>query len=980
MSQRHFGPAENRRVWAGAITLVWLLFVALPAIGLRSAVRLWLEDEEKGLRTVMRRQLIDEMREFKNEIEIGPALERVFLRAIGDSGFRENLSPASAAALCACDEVGFKQICASVAAQVGSKPAVAAMLIPSNRKILVDVEPSYFTGYPKKEVERTVAQILELLMRPRTGTGASWNINDEEYNISKLLSHKLFGGDFNFADLKYGVKIDVVHFGGTSIGYKAVGWACIGPRSDVYSPKDCSALLVMLFHGNSLSRGALLRAPLETSLNPSIRRRIEGVGRCDLPRFIDRPRCLALLQAPPMEWPDEALWQGSRTGPRPGIRPVPAVVADPSALSHPWRKALPWFDVGLLLVAAGTSLVCLRLALFEYAVGRSLRSRIGWGFAFGAMIPCCGCAMMAMASAKAGEDRLPQIALTHMARQLERLDEGLRSAQIIRAKSLQTWSERIISAADRGEGVEPAMQEVLARSLTRTILVFLANGKDWGTTSYEDQTSVTPVQRLMKGFSQDALIRLGSSGGGGGNETAKSMQVTIDLAHAITSEYLDESYIKKIVTCSPLSAGNPFGNLGQFMSVQFSPVPGAEMRPKGVVMTYGGLDTIIEQYFLRLLRNSRPEFAEGIASWNVKYLVYTINSYNPPVISDFNNGFDDGLWKQWKYLAESCLSQRMGRKHGMLARQRDTLAVTRYFSNGNLIGVAVAEKNGRDSETGWVGAVIAIAAAWSAVTVAAAFFLTLPFPVFLDATRLTTGGEYDWRIALDRPDEFGDLAGVFNGMARGLAERAGMARFVSDGVLAAVRKADSGASKMAAGGERITAAVLFSDIRGFTTLSEINDPEDVVTLLNDYFTLMEEPIRVAGGTIETYLGDAILAVFPPDPAGEAPEARAVNAAFGMREALARFNGMRRRDGLFTIETGIGVASGTLLWGRLGGEDGRLLPTLIGSPADRAVRCEAATKGRGGSCIIVDETVWNSLAGRFPAEQLSADGETLHLLS
>ena len=43
MSQRHFGPAENRRVWAGAITLVWLLFVALPAIGLRSAVRLWLE-------------------------------------------------------------------------------------------------------------------------------------------------------------------------------------------------------------------------------------------------------------------------------------------------------------------------------------------------------------------------------------------------------------------------------------------------------------------------------------------------------------------------------------------------------------------------------------------------------------------------------------------------------------------------------------------------------------------------------------------------------------------------------------------------------------------------------------------------------------------------------------------------------------------------------------------------------------------------
>lgn len=980
MRLRHFEPAENRRLWAGVIALVWLLFVALPAIGLRSAVRLWLEDEEKGLRTVLRRQLIDEMREFKNEIEAGPALERAFLGAIGDAGFRENLSPASAAALCACDKAGFEQICASITARVGSKPAVAAMLIPSSRKMLIDADSLYFPGYTMSEVERTIALILEPLMYSQADVSKKVDVADDIYYMSRNLSEKLFGGDFNFADLKNGVKIDVVHFSGTSIGYKAAGWACIGRRSDSYSPRNCAALLVMLFHGNALSRGPLLLAPLGTSLNPSIRRRIEGIGQCDLPRFIDRPRCLALLQAPPLEWPDEVLWHGSRTGPRPGARPVLAVVADPSALSHPWRKTLPWFDVGLLLVAAGTSLVCLRLALFEYAVGRSLRSRVGWGFAFGAMIPCCGCAMMAMASTKAGENRLPQNALTHMSRQLERLDEGTRSALTIRAKSLQRWSERVIAAAERDGGVEATMQELLVRRLVRTILVYLADGKDWGATSYEDQTSVPSVQRLMKGFSQDALVRLGSSGGGRESGAAKSVQVTIDLAHAITSEYLDDSYIRKIITSSPLSAGNPFGNLGQFMSVQFSPVPDAETRPKGMVMTYGGLDTIIEQYFLRLLRKSPPEFAEGIASWNIKYVVYTINSYNPPILSDYNIGFDGRHWKKWRYLAEACLNQRMGRTYDVLPRQRDTLAVTRYFSNANLIGVAVAEKNRRETGTGWVGAAVAIAAAWTAVTLAAAFFLTLPFPIFLEATRLTIGGEYDWRIALERPDEFGDLAGVFNGMARGLTERAGMARFVSDGVLAAVRKADSGASKMVAGGERISAAVLFSDIRGFTTLSEINDPEDVVTLLNDYFTLMEEPIRAAGGTIETYLGDAILAVFPPDPAGEAPEIRAVNAAFGMREALAQFNDIRRRDGRFAIETGIGVAAGTILWGRLGGEDERLLPTLIGSPADRAARCEAATKGKGGSGIIVDAAVWNALDGRFPGNHLPGDEEPLTLLS
>ncbi len=985
MSIRRIGLERENRSWKGVIALVWLLFVALPAIGLRSAVTAWLDDEEKGMRAAARKQLIEEMHQFKAEIDPAKSLEHILDGVVRGQGFGDGIPASVAAKLAGYGQTEFDRLCDDLVRRIGIRPAVSALVIPSNGRILVRAEPSLFPGRRIDDVEKEVVAILKLLLiYPGAGEKTA-----DAYEPAKALSYDqseaLFGGDFHLANPARGVRKDVAHFCGTANVYTAIDWASTEPAMRQFSAQKCSALFMNLFHERSIVLRPLLKSPLSRSVFPLVRRGISGVRGGDLPKFVSRPGFLAFLQAPPLEWSDEDLWRGGGISPRRGLRPVFAVTAAPSLLRHPWRDRLPWFDIGLLLAVGGTALLGLRMALFGYSVGSGLRSRVAWGFAFGSMIPCCGFAMMATASAKAGENRSPQAVLAHLSCQLQRLDDGLNTARTVRAKSLQTWASRIVSRTGPGAAIPPNgviaayLRKIVDRGLVRTVLAFTADGRDLGETDYDVRSAYAPLQKLMKCFSQDTLIRLGGRGGDEGPHGG-GLESTIDLVHAITWEYMDESYIRGLHANTPLLFRNPFGDFSQFMSVQIAPPAAPGVRPAIVLISYGGLEPISTQYMRRLLKRAPGRLAERHSGWNIKYIIYHIRHYTPPAFSENVLGFDQHLWKKYRTLADVSLRRRMGRLYDALPEQPGTVAATRMFISGDLLGVAVAVPDGQPRGPGWKGVAAAIVCAWSVVTLATALFLTLPFPVFLEATRRTARGEYDWRLSLDRPDEFGDLATVFNGMARGLWERAGMARFVSDGVLSAVRKADAGAANLAAGGERLAAAVLTSDIRGFTTLSETNAPEDVVTLLNDYFTLMEEPIKAAGGTIETYLGDAIVAVFPPDPAGEAPELRAVSAARNMREALARFNEARRRDGRFTIETGIGVAAGTILWGRLGGDDGRLLPTLIGSPADRASRCEAATKGKGGSGIIVDETVWNALGGRFPGTTVPADGEKFTLLS
>jgi adenylate cyclase len=157
-----------------------------------------------------------------------------------------------------------------------------------------------------------------------------------------------------------------------------------------------------------------------------------------------------------------------------------------------------------------------------------------------------------------------------------------------------------------------------------------------------------------------------------------------------------------------------------------------------------------------------------------------------------------------------------------------------------------------------------------------------------------------------------------------------------------VERASKG--RLTLGGERSEVSILFSDIRGFTTMSAGMEPDDVVNMLNDYFGALVEAIFKHEGTVDKFIGDAILAVFgSPDPDPKHHE-QALHAALAMQAGMQKVNDVRKARGLPTCEIGIGLHSGEVLHGFVGSQD-RLEFTVVGDAVNRASRyCSAAGAG------------------------------------
>jgi adenylate cyclase len=160
------------------------------------------------------------------------------------------------------------------------------------------------------------------------------------------------------------------------------------------------------------------------------------------------------------------------------------------------------------------------------------------------------------------------------------------------------------------------------------------------------------------------------------------------------------------------------------------------------------------------------------------------------------------------------------------------------------------------------------------------------------------------------------------------------------------------------GGRNLNAAVLFTDIRGFTPLSETLSPEALVGVLNEYFTAIVGCVHERGGVLDKFIGDAAMAVFGLDEEETAAE-RAVGAALAMRERLRAFNESLHARGLSTIDNGVGVHFGPVLAGNIGSPD-RLEYTVIGDTVNIASRLESVTK-QLGTPVVVSEAVFERLS-------------------
>ncbi len=159
-------------------------------------------------------------------------------------------------------------------------------------------------------------------------------------------------------------------------------------------------------------------------------------------------------------------------------------------------------------------------------------------------------------------------------------------------------------------------------------------------------------------------------------------------------------------------------------------------------------------------------------------------------------------------------------------------------------------------------------------------------------------------------------------------------------------------------GEKRDVAVLVCDIRNFTTISELNAPEDVVEFLNQYFAIMCGIIKKYGGTVDKFMGDAIMALFGAPESYEDNGNRAANAALEMREALNKMEiDLRMPDG-YVFDIGTGIHYGTTIVGSIGSEEKKEY-TVIGDNVNIASRIEGLTKIYG-TPIIISESVKRDL--------------------
>jgi adenylate cyclase len=159
------------------------------------------------------------------------------------------------------------------------------------------------------------------------------------------------------------------------------------------------------------------------------------------------------------------------------------------------------------------------------------------------------------------------------------------------------------------------------------------------------------------------------------------------------------------------------------------------------------------------------------------------------------------------------------------------------------------------------------------------------------------------------------------------------------------------------GGSRRQVAVLFSDIRGFTSLAETMNPDDVARLLTEYFTVMVEIVFEHGGTLDKFMGDALMALWGAPLSREDDADRATRAAVAMQRALRRLNDDWRRHGRPVLSAGMGICAGDVFAGNIGSER-RLEYTVIGDTVNVAERlCSEAGPGE----ILVSESLRQALA-------------------
>jgi class 3 adenylate cyclase len=251
-----------------------------------------------------------------------------------------------------------------------------------------------------------------------------------------------------------------------------------------------------------------------------------------------------------------------------------------------------------------------------------------------------------------------------------------------------------------------------------------------------------------------------------------------------------------------------------------------------------------------------------------------------------------------------------------------------------------------------------------------AFFITRslmrPLGVLSAGMTEVAKGNLDVRLPVTSNDEVGAVTGEFNNMVEGLRERERIretfGRYVDESVAATILQGRGGVPPS----ETREATILFTDIEGFTSITEFLEPDRLVMALNEYLETVLEPIRRHGGVVNTFIGDGLFASFNMPLARDDHASQAVRAAIDIQRAIsARTFGP---DGV-AFATRIGINTGNVIGGTVGAGQ-RMSFTLIGDAVNLAARLEQLNKDHG-TRILVSESTRQACGEAFTFRSLGA---------
>ena len=222
--------------------------------------------------------------------------------------------------------------------------------------------------------------------------------------------------------------------------------------------------------------------------------------------------------------------------------------------------------------------------------------------------------------------------------------------------------------------------------------------------------------------------------------------------------------------------------------------------------------------------------------------------------------------------------------------------------------------------------------------------ITQPIHQLVEASRAIGKGEYTFKFKERRHDELGLLMDSFNEMAAGMLEKSqvtnALSRYVSPGV---ARKILSNLSTVELDSQQVEGTVLFADIVGFTQIAEKTQPDALIAMLNQYFSLITCACKINHGTVDKYMGDGVMLIFGvPEPDKE----HAFNAlvcSLVAQKLIAHESEQRKKRGEFPVKFKIGVNTGFMLAGNMGSKE-RMEYTVVGDTVNMAARLCGITNG------------------------------------